>query len=76
MFPAEHLFIQTFWQTMNREWPGIDGLRLDKFRMVRVGPQPLTQSSGWGRRLCGAWSGDRQGTLEDVFRGIGFVSSS
>lgn len=22
LFPAEHLFIQTFWQTVNREWPG------------------------------------------------------
>lgn len=28
---ARHLFIQTFWQTMNREWNGIDRLRLDKF---------------------------------------------
>ncbi|XP_059248429.1 ribosomal RNA processing protein 1 homolog B isoform X2 [Mustela nigripes] len=31
---AEHLFIQTFWQTMNREWKGIDRLRLDKFYML------------------------------------------
>ncbi|XP_043330454.1 ribosomal RNA processing protein 1 homolog B isoform X2 [Cervus canadensis] len=31
---AQHLFIQTFWQTVNREWPGIDGLRLDKFHML------------------------------------------
>lgn len=29
-----HLFIQTFWQTMNREWNGIDNLRLDKYYMV------------------------------------------
>lgn len=35
LFPAEHLFIQTFWQTMNREWKGIDKLRLDKYYMVR-----------------------------------------
>ncbi|XP_057552111.1 ribosomal RNA processing protein 1 homolog B isoform X2 [Hippopotamus amphibius kiboko] len=34
---AQHLFIQTFWQTVNREWPGIDGLRLDKFhRLIRL----------------------------------------
>nr|XP_056714277.1 ribosomal RNA processing protein 1 homolog B [Euleptes europaea] len=31
---ARHLFIQTFWQTMNREWNGIDRLRLDKFYML------------------------------------------
>ncbi|XP_047574910.1 ribosomal RNA processing protein 1 homolog B isoform X5 [Lutra lutra] len=31
---TEHLFIQTFWQTMNREWKGIDRLRLDKFYML------------------------------------------
>ncbi|DAA32961.1 TPA: ribosomal RNA processing 1 homolog B [Bos taurus] len=31
---AQHLFIQTFWQTVNREWPGIEGLRLDKYHML------------------------------------------
>ncbi|XP_010133755.1 PREDICTED: ribosomal RNA processing protein 1 homolog B-like [Buceros rhinoceros silvestris] len=31
---ARHLFIQTFWQTMSREWNGIDSLRLDKFYML------------------------------------------
>ncbi|NXA26736.1 RRP1B protein, partial [Ibidorhyncha struthersii] len=31
---ARHLFIQTFWQTMNREWIGIDNLRLDKYYML------------------------------------------
>ncbi|NXD99015.1 RRP1B protein, partial [Chaetorhynchus papuensis] len=31
---ARHLFIQTFWQTMNREWNGIDSLRLDKYYML------------------------------------------
>ncbi|XP_036024224.1 ribosomal RNA processing protein 1 homolog B isoform X2 [Onychomys torridus] len=31
---AQHLFIQTFWQTMNREWQGIDQLRLDKYYML------------------------------------------
>ncbi|XP_053162030.1 ribosomal RNA processing protein 1 homolog B isoform X2 [Hemicordylus capensis] len=31
---ARHLFIQTFWQTMSREWNGVDRLRLDKFYML------------------------------------------
>ncbi|XP_027544736.1 ribosomal RNA processing protein 1 homolog B [Neopelma chrysocephalum] len=31
---ARHLFLQTFWQTMSREWNGIDSLRLDKFYML------------------------------------------
>ncbi|XP_062455359.1 ribosomal RNA processing protein 1 homolog B [Rhea pennata] len=31
---AQHLFIQTFWQTINREWNGIDSLRLDKYYML------------------------------------------
>lgn len=31
---AQHLFIQTFWQTVNREWQGIDKLRLDKYYML------------------------------------------
>lgn len=31
---AQHLFIQTFWQTMNREWQGIDKLQLDKYYML------------------------------------------
>ncbi|XP_049641379.1 ribosomal RNA processing protein 1 homolog B [Suncus etruscus] len=31
---AQHLFIQTFWQTMNREWKGIDRLRLNKYYML------------------------------------------
>uniref|UniRef100_U3BDI5 Ribosomal RNA processing protein 1 homolog B n=1 Tax=Callithrix jacchus TaxID=9483 RepID=U3BDI5_CALJA len=31
---AQQLFIQTFWQTMNREWKGIDRLRLDKYYML------------------------------------------
>lgn len=33
---AEHLFIRTFWQTMSREWNGIDNLRLDKYYMVML----------------------------------------
>ncbi|XP_072850288.2 ribosomal RNA processing protein 1 homolog B isoform X1 [Pogona vitticeps] len=31
---TRNLFIQTFWQTMNREWTGIDRLRLDKYYML------------------------------------------
>ncbi|NXG13237.1 RRP1B protein, partial [Grallaria varia] len=31
---ARHLFLQTFWQTMSREWNGIDNLRLDKYYML------------------------------------------
>ncbi|XP_007493268.2 ribosomal RNA processing protein 1 homolog B isoform X1 [Monodelphis domestica] len=31
---AQHLFIQTFWKTMNREWKGIDQQRLDKYYML------------------------------------------
>ncbi|KAM6096966.1 ribosomal RNA processing protein 1 homolog B isoform 2-T2 [Chlamydotis macqueenii] len=31
---ARHLFIQAFWRTMNREWNGIDNLRLDKYYML------------------------------------------
>ncbi|XP_072470933.1 ribosomal RNA processing protein 1 homolog B isoform X4 [Notamacropus eugenii] len=30
----KHLFIQTFWKTMNREWKGIDQQRLDKYYML------------------------------------------
>lgn len=52
LFTAEHLFIQTFWQTVNREWPDIDGLRLDKYHMVRAGPQPLYSGLGAGRQLA------------------------
>ncbi|XP_004475361.2 ribosomal RNA processing protein 1 homolog B isoform X2 [Dasypus novemcinctus] len=31
---AQHLFIQTFWQTVNREWKEIDRLRLDQYYML------------------------------------------
>ncbi|XP_053513714.1 ribosomal RNA processing protein 1 homolog B isoform X1 [Artibeus jamaicensis] len=31
---AQRLFLRTFWQTMNREWTGIDRLRLDRFYML------------------------------------------
>nr|XP_045007120.1 ribosomal RNA processing protein 1 homolog B isoform X2 [Jaculus jaculus] len=31
---AQHLFVQTFWQAMNREWPGLDKPQLDTFGML------------------------------------------
>ena len=33
---------------MNREWPGIDRLRLDKFYMVRMLPAPCKGPHGAG----------------------------
>ncbi|KAM5332725.1 ribosomal RNA processing protein 1 homolog A isoform 2-T2 [Glossophaga mutica] len=53
---AQHLFLQTFWQTMNREWTGIDRLRLDKFYMLMrlVLKESLTalRMRGWeGRQI-------------------------
>ncbi|XP_015265253.1 PREDICTED: ribosomal RNA processing protein 1 homolog B [Gekko japonicus] len=48
---ARHLFIETFWQTMNREWNGIDRLRLDKFymliRMVLRQSFEVLKRNGW-----------------------------
>ncbi|XP_041591081.1 ribosomal RNA processing protein 1 homolog A isoform X2 [Vulpes lagopus] len=52
--PSEHLFLQTFWQTMNREWTGIDRLRLDKFymlmRMVLNESLKALKTQGWEER--------------------------
>ncbi|XP_048349463.1 ribosomal RNA processing protein 1 homolog B [Sphaerodactylus townsendi] len=52
---ARHLFIQTFWQTMNREWNGIDRLRLDKFymliRMVLRQSFEVLKRNGWNESL-------------------------
>nr|XP_012634533.1 ribosomal RNA processing protein 1 homolog A [Microcebus murinus] len=51
---AQHLFLQTFWQTMNREWTGIDRLRLDKFymlmRMVLNESFKTVKARGWEDR--------------------------
>ncbi|KAM6224054.1 ribosomal RNA processing protein 1 homolog A [Rhynchocyon petersi] len=48
---SQHLFVQTFWQTMSREWTGIDRLRLDKYyllmRMVLNESFKALQTSGW-----------------------------
>ncbi|XP_043927762.1 ribosomal RNA processing protein 1 homolog B [Protopterus annectens] len=58
---ARHLFLQTFWQTMCREWNGIDGLRMDKFYMLcrfvfRQSVEILKQS-GWSESLIEKWFG-------------------
>lgn len=60
---AERLFLQTFWQTMVREWPGIDRLRLDKFYLVRrsrpcLGPE--------GVRAASPTSGDTHPLLHEA----------
>ncbi|XP_058517228.1 ribosomal RNA processing protein 1 homolog A [Ochotona princeps] len=51
---AQHLFLQTFWQTMSREWTGIDRLRLDKFymlmRMVLNESLEAVRAQGWHER--------------------------
>ncbi|XP_055975209.1 ribosomal RNA processing protein 1 homolog A [Sorex fumeus] len=51
---AQHLFLRTFWQTMIREWVGIDRLRLDKFyllmRMVLHESLKALQMQGWEKR--------------------------
>ncbi|NXG47172.1 RRP1B protein, partial [Psilopogon haemacephalus] len=52
---TQHLFIQTFWQTVNREWNGIDNLRLDKFymlmRMVLRQSFEVLKRNEWDERL-------------------------
>ncbi|XP_014591899.1 ribosomal RNA processing protein 1 homolog A isoform X4 [Equus przewalskii] len=51
---AQHLFLQTFWQTINREWTGIDRLRLDKYyllmRMVLNESLTALKMRGWEER--------------------------
>lgn len=48
---AQHLFMQTFWQTVNREWKGIDRLRLDKYylliRLVLRQSFEVLKRTGW-----------------------------
>uniref|UniRef100_A0A8C5LXC5 Uncharacterized protein n=1 Tax=Leptobrachium leishanense TaxID=445787 RepID=A0A8C5LXC5_9ANUR len=49
--PAQQLFIKTFWQTLSREWNGIDRLRLDKFytlaRLVLRRSVELLRNAEW-----------------------------
>ncbi|XP_008055048.1 ribosomal RNA processing protein 1 homolog A isoform X1 [Carlito syrichta] len=51
---TQHLFLRTFWQTMSREWTGIDRLRLDKFymlmRMVLNESLKVVKMHGWEER--------------------------
>ncbi|XP_036024198.1 ribosomal RNA processing protein 1 homolog A isoform X2 [Onychomys torridus] len=51
---AQHLFLRAFWQTMIREWVGIDRLRLDKFymlmRMVLSESLKALKTQGWEER--------------------------
>ncbi|XP_072115930.1 ribosomal RNA processing protein 1 homolog B-like [Mobula birostris] len=48
---AKFLFLETFFQTMNREWNGIDRLRLDKFyTLIRLVLREFLEelkSTGW-----------------------------
>ncbi|XP_020926728.1 ribosomal RNA processing protein 1 homolog B isoform X10 [Sus scrofa] len=48
---AQHLFLQTFWQTVTREWTGIDRRRLDKLcmltRLVLRQSFEVLKRSGW-----------------------------
>ncbi|NXL95332.1 RRP1B protein, partial [Alectura lathami] len=52
---AQHLFIRTFWQTMSREWNGIDNLRLDKYymliRMILRQSFEVLKRNDWNERL-------------------------
>ncbi|CAO2608563.1 Ribosomal RNA processing protein 1 homolog A [Lemmus lemmus] len=51
---AQHLFLRAFWQTMIREWVGIDRLRLDKFyllmRLVLRESLTTVKNHGWEER--------------------------
>ncbi|ERE86849.1 putative ribosomal RNA processing protein 1 [Cricetulus griseus] len=51
---TQHLFHRAFWQTMIREWVGIDRLRLDKFymlmRLVLRESLKVVKTHGWEER--------------------------
>nr|XP_033795508.1 ribosomal RNA processing protein 1 homolog B isoform X2 [Geotrypetes seraphini] len=53
--PAKLIFIQTFWQTVCREWNGIDSLRLDKFylliRLMMRQSFVVLKKNAWDRSL-------------------------
>ncbi|XP_051871202.1 ribosomal RNA processing protein 1 homolog A-like [Pristis pectinata] len=52
---AKFLFLETFFQTMNREWNGIDRLRLDKFyTLIRLVLRQFLEelkSTGWDKSV-------------------------
>lgn len=77
LFTAEHLFVQTFWQTMNREWTGIDRLRLDKYCMVRPRPRPGRRgSAARGGQPAEGRGGGRPTARARVREDLRLVSSS
>ncbi|XP_051042985.1 ribosomal RNA processing protein 1 homolog A isoform X2 [Phodopus roborovskii] len=51
---TQYLFLRAFWQTMIREWVGIDLLRLDKFymlmRLVLQESLKVVKTQGWEER--------------------------
>ncbi|XP_040588187.1 ribosomal RNA processing protein 1 homolog A isoform X1 [Mesocricetus auratus] len=51
---TQHLFLRAFWQTMIREWVGIDRLRLDKFyllmRLLLRESLKAVKTHGWEER--------------------------
>uniref|UniRef100_G1U7B4 Ribosomal RNA processing 1B n=1 Tax=Oryctolagus cuniculus TaxID=9986 RepID=G1U7B4_RABIT len=51
---AQHLFIETFWRTMTREWKGIDGPRVGKYctlaRLVLRQSLEALKRNGWEPR--------------------------
>ncbi|KAM3932869.1 ribosomal RNA processing protein 1 homolog A-like [Leptodactylus fuscus] len=53
--PSQNLFLRSFWQTLNREWNGIDRLRLDKFytliRLVLRQSVELLKKGEWEESL-------------------------
>lgn len=65
----ERQFLRAFWQTMNREWVGIDRLRLDKFYMVRQCDTKQVTHEPWGE-------GGQQGLVCNVLGGSAGVAWS
>lgn len=55
--PSQNLFLRSFWQTLNREWTGIDRLRLDKFytltRFVLRESVELLKKEDWEESVMG-----------------------
>ncbi|XP_063301777.1 ribosomal RNA processing protein 1 homolog A-like [Pelobates fuscus] len=54
---SQQLFLRSFWQTLNREWNGIDRLRLDKFytltRLVLRQSVELVRKAQWEESIVG-----------------------
>jgi ribosomal RNA-processing protein 1 len=60
------VFVDGFWQTMSREWPSIDALRMDKFLyLVRCYVQEgfqYVRRTGWNEELVDAYMGVLEAT--------------